>query len=825
MRDRSLANNVASLLICGLLAGLVVAAAAFPALAVTGLAAKAGADNFQELPNDLEVVPPPETSYLYAADGKTRITGFYEENRQNITLKEMSPLMQKAIVSAEDTRFYDHHGVDLKGIMRALVANSKAGETRQGASTLTMQYVRQALTYSARTAAERTAAKEQTNTRKIREIRYAIALEKRLSKDQILENYLNIAYFGHNAYGVYAASYAYFSKHPKDLKLEEAAMLASMVQAPSVYNPASKDPKVRDATLARRNWVISRMVDMGYVDAKAAEAAHKAKLVLKRKAPPNTCVDIPPNHKDWGFFCDYFVTWWRSQKAFGANTAEREANLKGGGYKIITSLDPKLQSAAMKNILAKKDVHNKYALGGVFIEPGTGRIKAMAINRLYSNINAKNHAHSDPRVLKKNPKAKGNYPNTTNRLFGGDGGLGYQAGSVFKMFTMLAALEEGMPLATGFQSPHQYKSQYAGDSTSKSTCKVNDEDRWCPKNASKHMAGMRNMWSGFGMSVNTYFVQLIETVGTEKVVRMAERLGLTWHGNDIKQATDPAQTKEWGSFTLGVANTTPLELANAYAAIAADGKLCDPLPVNKVLDRTGKEMPVAPSCKQVLSPDVARAATDAARCPVGDQAQGGNCGGGPTGGSVGRNIKQPVAGKTGTTDDNKASWFAGYTPKLAGATFEVDPDYFDRSVYSLTDATYLFGETLRDYYGDAKMKNFPKPPASLAKGNMVPIPSVTCRSPGEAKRILEEAGFKVREYPDRVPSNCGEGSVAYVRPTGQAPKGGYVTIVLSNGEKPKPDPSKSPPKKPGDPTEPPGGDPTCRPSPRDPCWPPPDNGD
>ncbi|MGH2601442.1 MAG: transglycosylase domain-containing protein, partial [Dehalococcoidia bacterium] len=357
MRDRSLVNNAASLVICGLLAGLVVAAAAFPALAVTGLAAKVGADNFQELPSDLEVLPPPETSYVYAADGKTRITGFYEENRQNIALKEMSPLIRDAIVAAEDTRFYDHHGVDLKGVLRALVANSGAGETKQGASTLTMQYVRQALTYSARTAAERKSATARTSSRKIKEIRYAIALEKRLSKDQILENYLNIAYFGHKAYGVYAASYAYFSKHPKDLKLEEAAMLAAMVRAPSVYNPASKDPKVRDVTLERRNWVISRMVDMGYISAADAGTGKQAELTLKRKAPPNSCTEVPPNHKDWGFFCAYFKTWWNEQKAFGGNRTEREANLKSGGYKIITSLDPKLQSAAMKNILTKKNVH------------------------------------------------------------------------------------------------------------------------------------------------------------------------------------------------------------------------------------------------------------------------------------------------------------------------------------------------------------------------------------------------------------------------------------------------------------------------------------
>ncbi|MGH2603346.1 MAG: transglycosylase domain-containing protein, partial [Dehalococcoidia bacterium] len=476
--------------------------------------------------------------------------------------------------------------VDLKGVLRALVANSGAGQVRQGASTLTMQYVRQALTYSARTPEEVQAVTADTSARKLKEIRYAIGLEKRLSKDQILENYLNIAYFGHRAYGVYAASYAYFGKHPKDLALEEAAMLAAAVRAPSIYDPQSSDEKERDAVSNRRNWVISRMVDEGFVDEATAKKAQKQELTLTRKVPPNDCVSVPPNHTDWGFFCDYFLEWWKQQKAFGANPNERLANLKRGGYKIVTSLDPKLQSAAMKQIKQRKSVNDKHALGAVFIEPGTGRIKSMAVNRIYSNDDKKNKPHSDPSLR---GKRKGTYPKTTNQVLGG-GELGYQAGSTFKMFTMLAALEEGMPLATGFQSPHQYKSQYAGGGPGdRAYCQVNGTYRWCPKNAGKHMAGMRNMWSGFGMSVNTYFVQLQEAVGSEKAVAMAEKLGLTWHNAqdaDFAAKGGDLEPQNWGPFTLGVAETTPLEMANAYATVAAEGKYCEPLPVNSIEDRT-----------------------------------------------------------------------------------------------------------------------------------------------------------------------------------------------------------------------------------------------
>lgn len=814
LRNRHLVNNAASIAICGLLVGLLVAAAAFPALAVTGLAAKVSVDSFQELPDDLEVLPPPETSYLYAADGKTRITGFYEENRQNIPLQEMSPLMRQAIVAAEDTRFFDHHGVDLKGVMRALVANSRAGEVKQGASTLTMQYVRQALTYSARTPAERREVTADTSARKLKEIRFAIALEKRLSKDQILENYLNIAYFGHKAYGIYAASYAYFNKHPKDLAVEEAAMLAATVRAPSVYDPSSSDPKEKEAILKRRNWVLDRMVQEGFVDVPTARAAQQRPITLKAKTPPNSCVDVPPKHKDWGFFCAYFVDWWKQQKDFGANPVEREANLKSGGYRIVSSLDPDLQDSAMEKILRRKGVRNNYALGGVFIEPGTGRIKAMAVNRNYSNDNRENGRHSDPALRGR----KGTYPNTTNPVLGG-GSLGYQAGSTFKMFTMLAALEEGMPLATAFQSPNQYRSQYVGGGPGeKSACMVNGEYHWCPRNASKSMSGLRNMWSGFGMSVNTYFVQLVEAVGAENAVKMAEKLGLTWHNPSDADLASPGgqhNPKYWGAFTLGVAETTPLEMANAYATLAADGKYCAPLPVKRIYDRTGKQLPGGnPDCQQRLLPDVARAATDAARCPVGDQPQGagGSCGGWSTAPGVGGGIKQPVAGKTGTTDNNQAAWFVGYTPKLAGAVFQADPDYRKRTVYSTADSSQVFTETIRDYFGGRSMKNFPAPPPGLAKGEMVRLPDVTCRGVAAAKQTLRSAGFKVREYPDQVPSRCAQGTVAFTRPTGEAPKGGLVTIFISNGQAPQP--KREPkPKKPGDgdPILPPPGDGPTRP--------------
>jgi membrane peptidoglycan carboxypeptidase len=208
-RDHNLVTNAVSLLVCGVLAGVVVAAAVFPAVAIGALAAKAGADSFAELPSELEVPTPPQISHLYARDDRTLIATFYDENRLDVPLSAIPQVMRDAIIAAEDGRFYEHRGVDIRGVARAYLANEfGSGGLDQGASTLTMQYVRQALTYGSTDPADVLAATETTPERKIREIRYAIELEKRLTKDQILQNYLNIAAFGNGAYGIYAASSA-----------------------------------------------------------------------------------------------------------------------------------------------------------------------------------------------------------------------------------------------------------------------------------------------------------------------------------------------------------------------------------------------------------------------------------------------------------------------------------------------------------------------------------------------------------------------------------------------------------------------------------------
>ncbi|MFI5488322.1 transglycosylase domain-containing protein [Micromonospora echinaurantiaca] len=664
-RPLAAAGRLLPLVRAGLIAGIVIAAVAYPLAAATGIGAKVTAHALEHKTKILTVALPAETSYLYAPDGKTVLTMFYEEYRQYTKLADMSPNIQQAIVAAEDSRFYQHHGVDPKGVARAFVANARSSGVSQGASTLTMQYVRMALRDSAKTPKEVQEATQQTSLRKVREMRMALDLEKELSKEEILERYLNSAYFGHRAYGIYAASEIFFSKTPKDLTPVEAATLAGLVKSPSEYDPASSDQK--DAT-ARRNYVLDRMAQLGYLSANDVARAKSEPIRLKLSYPPNDCASIPEKWNSWGFACDYLKNWWSAQPAFGDNRLERMDKLRRGGYRIVLSLDPKIQEAAEKNVGAKEGTGSPFANGIVVSEPGTGRVKAMAVNRTYSLDLAENPPSSNPEA---SPTTKANYPNTVAPLLGGGSLPGYQAGSTFKMFPMLAALNAGMPLSTSFNAPYRYRSEVY--------------DGWAPSNASGAMSGNQTMWSGFGKSVNTYFVWLEEQVGADKAVRLAEQLGLRWRTDVDREHASPSKAPKWGAFTLGVSDATPLEMANAYAAIAADGRYCEAIPVQSIHNRDGTpttyrtaggiEREVAkPRCRQVVSADAARAATDAARCPTGDTPARGSCGGWSTADSVRGTVGRPVAGKTGTTDSTRSAWFVGYTPELAAASFISDPD-------------------------------------------------------------------------------------------------------------------------------------------------------
>ncbi len=764
-RGWRITGNVITMVICGILAGVVTAAVAFPTVAAGGLGAKEASDSFQELPSDLGQAPLAQTSVVYAKDN-TVLTTFFDQNRVSVPLAKVAPVMRQAIIAAEDSRFYEHSGVDLHGVLRALVANQQGGEVSQGASTLTQQYVRQYLVYTARSDDQRIRATERKPARKLREMRYAMALEQRLTKDQILENYLNTVYFGGLAYGIHSAARTYFSKTPNELTIGEAALLSGLVKSPGTDSPIDGDA---GRAKIRRDYTLDRMASLGYVHPASLAAAKKEPIRLKRAAAQGSCATGRAN---FGFACDWFLSWWRSNPAFGKTPNAREAELRRGGYRIHTAIDPRMQAAAQRAADARASRNSRFATGIVLVEPGTGRVRAMAVTRTYSLArNAGNRS----------------YPNTVNPLLTGSGvSPGYQAGSTFKMFTMVAALSKGMPLDIKINAPNKYRSKVFRASGAASC-----GGYYCPGNASPRMAGSHTMWSGFGESVNTFFIQLEERVTVRSSVQAAERLGVVFRSTEDlanKRSVQRSPNAGWGSFTLGTAQVTPLDMANAYATVAARGKACAPLPVQSITDRLGKPHPAAnPSCRQVIPPQVADAAADAARCPVGDPAVS-SCArkNGVTAASVGREISRPIAGKTGTTDENRSAWFVGFTPNLAGAAFYVDPDApTTSSVPNSNVPIEVFKKTMAASLRLLPVLSFVRPTGKLAFGAQVGVPKVNGLPVGQALARLRAAGFSVAMADKPEDSSVPRGRVARTDPAAgsRTARGSVITVYVSSGKK------------------------------------------
>ncbi|HEU4348220.1 MAG TPA: transglycosylase domain-containing protein [Actinoplanes sp.] len=792
-RDHNIFANATSLLICGLLAGVVVAAAAFPAVAMSGLAAKAGGETFAQLPSQLKDTTAPQVTRIFANDRKTQIASFYDEFRSDVPLKDISKNMRNAIIAAEDHEFYQHNGVDLKGVARAFV-NNKSGKSQQGASTLTMQYVRMSLAYSATSAQEVVDATKDTPKRKITEMKYALQVEKQLTKDQILERYLNTAPFGGGAYGIFAASQVYFNKKPKDLTVPESALLAGMVKAPSAFDPTTETgyPQARD----RREYILANMRDLKMITAEEFTKANATKIPRKIKRVGNGCVSVAKNH--WGFFCDFFYRWWLEQEAFGKTAYDRERRLRSGGYRIVTSLDLRAQQAARDRIGEQISTKNKNALLLAGIQPGTGRVRALAANRQFKlddSDNPQNKISSDPAKARK--KIRGTYPNTTNPLLSGGGDItGYQAGSVFKMFTIVAALEKGYPLSYTIKAEKVAKTNYIVKFGSKAACP--GTHFYCPQNSGGGGAGVYNMWTGFGRSINTFFVPLQERVGAENVVDVAKRFGVHFRSQqDANFANDKDSAHQWGAFTLGVSSSTPLEMANAYATLAGDGMYCEPTPVVEIKTQAGEKIDVGnPRCLRATSAEVARAALDAARCPVGDQSQLGRCNG-STARAAHATIRHPVFGKSGTTDSDKTAALIVGSTSIVVAGYLVNPDWADhtdRMSHDIVNPAVI--KTVADYMEGRDKKEFKAPDnRKLTYGEQRSIPRVECASVDDARARLRGAGFEVSVLSTPVDSQCPAGTVAGTSPSGRTIKGGAVMIQISNGRSGQPEPQE--PKKPG----------------------------
>src|SRR4051794_10337438 len=762
-----------------------------PIVGGLGLLARTGANQFESLPAELDIGAPPQVSRILAADGST-IATFYFQNRIEVPLDKVPPVMQKAVIAVEDVRFYEHHGVDFKGALRALVHNGSAGTVRQGGSTLTQQYVKNVLIESAQEngdAKALAAAHANTFSRKMKEARYALALEKKYSKQQILEGYLNIAYFGDGAYGIGTAAHHYFGRPVQDLTLPQAAMLAGLVQSPEAYDPAQHPQAARE----RRDVVLAQMLKYNFIDSSKYSAAVAKPVRLHLRHQGNGC-----ETSSAPYFCDYVQHVIERSPAFGETKADRIKLLLRGGLTIRTTLDPKVQRAADAAIHKYVYPRDKSGVAGAeaVVQPNTGRVLALSVSRPYGQ-----DAKRGQNTL--------NY--AVDRAYGG-GTTGFPAGSTFKLFVLAAALKQGIPLSTTIYAPPSISLFGFTD------CAGQSAGSWDPHNAGDSEAGHFDLVNGTWFSVNTFFAQLEQRTGLCQPVKLAEAMGVSQESGD-----PPPQLP---SFTLGAApyGYSPLDIAGAYATMAAHGRYCEPMAITRVTNREGRNIRVPQeSCQQVVDPGLADTVTSILNGVLTKS--------GATAANVGE-PGRPAAAKTGTADNNVASNFAGYVPQMAAAVWVGDPKrsttrslnglniggrYYGE-VFGATIAGPIWRDTLQVALRGEPVIPLPPPDPEFVNGITKPVPDVSGLNLGDALDVIKAAGFRGVLASNKVPSLFPDGTVAYTSPPGGggAPPGGTVTIYLSNGhapvtQTPSPTPSASAspsPKKPPPPTSP-----SCQPKP------------
>jgi len=628
------------------LMGVVTAGMLVPVAGPTALVAKSVPSVFNELPGDLQTVTPAEESQLLDSSGGV-IAHFYDKQRIVVPSANIADVMKKAIVAIEDKRFYEHNGVDATGIARALVTN--LGESgRQGASTITQQYVRNSLAergYLEGDAEQVSAATEQTTERKLREIKYALALEKTQSKDEILTGYLNIAPFGPITYGVEAASQRYFSKSASELNYLEAALLAGLVQSPVQYDPLTHP----EAAQERRDTVLATMLDQGVITQEEYDEG-VATTVDSMLHPTVSSEGCSGAESSKAYFCDYVLSQFLEDPTFGATRIERERLLKTQGITIRTTLDSAKQDAAYAALTNAIPVGDASGLNDalVSLDPRTGKVLAMAQNTAYG---------IEAGQTMSNYSADGNF----------------QVGSTFKVFTLLQWFKEGHSAYETVGSANTFYPNGAfkcdGRSITTEGYQVNDL-------AGK--TGTMNVVRATGQSVNQAFVNMASRVDFCSIFETAYDMGITEDGE--VPSPFPANI-------LGSVSASPLQMASVFATIANSGQQCKPQSIESVTDRDENVLKeFAADCKEVISPDLANKTAALLTASAGQYYTSTRLGDG-----------RPFAAKSGTTDGHANTWLTGFTPSLATAVWVGHGDNSSQEVSGVViNGVYhseIFGET------------------------------------------------------------------------------------------------------------------------------------
>ena len=739
------------------IAGVLTLALLAPTAIVGGFAASAGITIFENLPDYIKPINASQSSTLYATkDGESiEVAKFYHENRISIDYNQMSPNIRNAVVATEDPRFFEHGGVDWISLIRATVTAAATLGDGPGGSTITMQYVKNSLVEAANLAGDKEAVLAATEgglggiDRKLREIRLAIALEGVATKQEILAGYLNLSFFGNRLNGIESASNYYFGKKASELNIPESALLAGMLKSPNDYKPDEAENLGR--AKSRRDYVINNMRDSGFITREQANEAKASAIVTKLTESPSGCEGT----ENAAFFCDFTVWTIRNNSEFGPTPEDRENLLRRGGLEIYSTMDIAVQNAAHKASMKFVPYDDPSQLGSatVSVEAGTGRILALAQNRIYDQTLTDKPGHTSV-----------NY--STDKEYGGSSG--FQTGSTYKVFTLAQWLAAGKRL--GDHVDGRVKEWQATEFSSRCG---GINGTWAPNNIVKEPEDL-NIIQATAKSVNTAFVSMAAQLDLCDIRDTALRFGV--------HRADGTELQYIPSSVLGVNEIAPLSMAAAMAGIANKGVYCSPIAIDKVIVRNTKaELRVPTSnCSVAVSPEIAAGMTYAMQRVMS----------GGTGGASSTGDNTPLAGKTGTTDSGVHTWMTGFSSRVGTATW-VGNVVGTKSLSGIRINKKIASTLRHDIWRttmQAANKKYPgvafdAPPADMLGTTMIAIPIIAGTDPTAAEELVKASDLNAKIIPTAVTSSFPAGSVAFTRPAaGQTlPRGSQVKIYVSAG--------------------------------------------
>jgi membrane peptidoglycan carboxypeptidase len=772
-KSSSALTNILKFGLLSAVAGVLSVAILAPIAAVAGIAGTTGVGMFEGLPAYIKPVNASQASAIYAKrDGKdVKIADFYHENRIEVPFEEISPNLINAVVAVEDPRFYEHGGVDIISLLRATLTNLATFGEGPGASTITMQYVRQSQVEAANLTGDAeaiAAATEVSVARKLREIRLAIALEKEVDKKDILAGYLNLVFLGNQINGVETASQYYFGVPAKKLNIPQAAYLAAMLKSPNDYKPDEAENLERG--IGRRNYVLQAMADEGYITQEQADAYKESPIQTNITKSRQGC----EASQTTAFFCDFTVWTIRNSPEFGVTPEDREMLLRRGGLEIYTTLDLNVQEVAYQATMEMLPPENEWAFGtaSVSVEVGTGRVLAMVQNRYFDQ--------SD------NPDVGRTSVNfNTDKPYGGSSG--FQPGSTYKVFTLAEWLKNGYTLGD-----HVDGRIFTGEDVDLDG-EPDEVKIWnVEKDFRASCGGVVGLWevnnSGDKTIDDISVRQAVVTSQNTAFAAMASKLDLcairdTAEAFGVHRA-DGTELLYVPSAILGTNEIAPLTMAAAYAGISNNGLACSAVAIDRVvLRKTGEELEVPKTvCNQAVQPEIAHAMVDAMRGVVS----------GGTGAAANPGDGTPLAGKTGTTDDRIHTWMSGFSSKVATATWvgnvvgltsQSSKSVNGRAVSTIRHAIWkeIMTEVDKHYEGEA----FPAALPRYTSATMLSVPNVVGFDLEAAKGALITSELNIAIAEREVASSMPPGTIASTTPEfGESvPRGSIITVYVSAGGK------------------------------------------